>query len=530
MSLATLFLLLLSPCHLLAISCNFETVCSEWEQNANASLQWIRDSGRESNLLHHGPNYDHTLNGKGYYLFVNNTTANGGDRKARYTSILQTATSGNQCFSFWYHMYGPDIGTLSLKLQQGQSEELLWTRTGTHGNQWRRGFHTIPPQNQHFQLIFEAIPRGITGDISIDDVSVVGGACEAEEMCSFEANSCQYTSTGMQRWQRLSGDRENSSNRPVTDHTTETTQGHFMLADTSHAVLPIRKAVLLVSPLHESRDSGVCLQFWLQMNGESPGTLTIYVEGEREQREKVWSSSMSQGLTWSLIRVNIHTAHNWKFIFEAIGGGAEMSHIAIDDVTLDHKECPQIGTCDFERGLCGWKNVLNPKLDSKDWDWNNGQAPSYFKGPEVDHTLGTSQVHGVLKAFRYQTNQEIVIWEAKGSQSTEWQSVNITVESSVRFQVGFTAVKANSAEVGYVAIDDVVYSPGVNCHGVVTDVARSGSSHTAGIAAGVMIVLAMMGFLIVGIIYWLRKRRIPGSSSGPNRQFGFDNLFYRNHS
>ncbi|GCB81951.1 hypothetical protein scyTo_0022848, partial [Scyliorhinus torazame] len=78
-------------------------------------------------------------------------------------------------------------------------------------------------------------------------------------------------------------------------------------------------------------------------------------------------------------------------IFEAIGGGATVSHIAIDDVTLDHTECPRVGTCDFELDPCGWKNVLNPKLDSKDWDWNNGQTPSYFKGPEVDHTLGTSQ-------------------------------------------------------------------------------------------------------------------------------------------
>ncbi|XP_038638510.1 apical endosomal glycoprotein [Scyliorhinus canicula] len=577
MLLATLLFLLLSPCHLLAISCNFETDFCEWEQNASNVLQWIRDNGHDEKLPYHGPKYDHTLNGKGFYLFVNNTSAEVKDQRARLTSFPQTSTSANQCFSFWYHMYGPQIGTLSLKvLQQGQNEELLWTRTGTHGNEWRRGFHTIPPQNKHFQLIFEATLISSTGDISIDDVNVVGGECEAQGMCSFEANSCQYTSTGMQRWERLPGDPKNSSNRPITDHTTETTHGHFMVADTSLGVLPINQALIMFSPVQDLSDTGVCLQFWFQMNGEIPGTLNIYVEEGTQEKRKVWRARVDQGLTWSLGRVNIRTAQSWKLIFEAIGGGATMSHIAIDDVTLHHTECPRVGTCDFELDPCGWKNVLNPKLDSKDWDWNNGQTPSYFKGPEVDHTLRTSQghymfvdlkalnngdtawflsehlpptrgsclafcyhvniskllMHGALKVFRYHADQEPVIWEAKDSQSAEWRCANITVESSVVFQVGFKAVKSDIEEVGSVAIDDVVYNPGINCHGVKTDEVFSGYSHAAGIAAGVMILLAVIAFLIVGIVYWVKKTRIslPGSTSGSSRQFGFENLFYRSQN
>ncbi|XP_043540866.1 apical endosomal glycoprotein-like, partial [Chiloscyllium plagiosum] len=96
--------------------------------------------------------YDHTLNGKGYYLFIHNSSALHPNQAARLTTVLQTATSANQCLSFWYHMYGPKIGTLSLKVQQqGQPDELLWTKTGTHGNQWRWASHTIAPQNKHFQ-------------------------------------------------------------------------------------------------------------------------------------------------------------------------------------------------------------------------------------------------------------------------------------------------------------------------------------------------------------------------------------------
>ncbi|GCB81208.1 hypothetical protein scyTo_0022473 [Scyliorhinus torazame] len=65
MLLATLLFLLLSPCHLLAISCNFETDLCEWGQNASNILQWIRDNGHDEKLPYQGPKYDHTLNGKG---------------------------------------------------------------------------------------------------------------------------------------------------------------------------------------------------------------------------------------------------------------------------------------------------------------------------------------------------------------------------------------------------------------------------------------------------------------------------------
>ncbi|GCC19975.1 hypothetical protein chiPu_0021226 [Chiloscyllium punctatum] len=96
------------------------------------------------------------------------------------------------------------------------------------------------------------------------------------------------------------------------------------------------------------------------------------------------------------------------------------------------------------------------------------------------------------------------------------------------FQVGFKAVKSDNAEVGYVAIDDVAYSAGMNCHGVHTDGAVWGSSETPGIVASVIIVLAVVVSLTVGLVYWQKKRvSAPGTSS---RQFGFDNLFYRSQN
>ncbi|XP_041050362.1 apical endosomal glycoprotein-like [Carcharodon carcharias] len=141
-------------------------------------------------------------------------------------------------------------------------------------------------------------------------------------------------------------------------------------------------------------------------------------------------------------------------------------------------------------------------------------------------------VHGALKVFQYKSHQEPVIWETKEWQSSEWRSVNITVESSVEFQVGFKAVKSDSTVLGYIAIDDIVYHPGVNCHGVRTDEALLGSNYIAGIVAGVVTVLALVLFLLLGIIYWVMKNRIglPGTASESGRHLGFDNLSYRNRN
>jgi hypothetical protein len=44
-----------------------------------------------------------------------------------------------RCLSFWYHMYGADMGTLNV-LVDGSS---VWTRTGDQGNSWKKADITI---------------------------------------------------------------------------------------------------------------------------------------------------------------------------------------------------------------------------------------------------------------------------------------------------------------------------------------------------------------------------------------------------
>ena len=61
-----------------------------------------------------------------------------------------TAHSG-KCLSFWYHMYGAHISTLSVYLRNGSHDTLLWSRAGTHGNKWLQAVVTVN-SSTHFQV------------------------------------------------------------------------------------------------------------------------------------------------------------------------------------------------------------------------------------------------------------------------------------------------------------------------------------------------------------------------------------------
>ncbi|XP_062929964.1 apical endosomal glycoprotein-like [Mobula hypostoma] len=574
MHLLTLLLLLLLPHSLLAISCNFETGLCEWQNGADD--QWQLGSGNCSNSSKPGPMYDHTISCGGQYLFVSRAKPDGSKDLARLFTVRQTATACDLCFSFWYHMYGPRIGNLNLKVQQeGQREVLLWTRGATQGNKWRHGFHTISPQLKHFQMIFEASQTDGVADIAIDDISVVGGPCEPQQVCTFEADCCEFTFTGPHSWRR---ERAGSgkTNKPTSDITRETEQGHYMLADTSGQTLPSGQAVVLVSPPQVPREV-LCLQFWVQTNVESSGTLNVYVEEDSQGKRLIWSDVVAPPMTWRLGRASIRTDHTWKLVFEAVGQGAASSYIAIDDVMLLHSQCPQMGACTFEDGMCGFRNVLGSQMHQVHWNWNSGNTPSHFKAPTVDHTLKNAEghymfvdirqieigneawllsehlpptkgscltfhyqtkiskqlMHGPLKVFRYTPDgKEKPVWEAKDTQDNNWRAGNITVDSATEFQVGLKVIKSEGELTGYIAIDDIEYHRGENCYGVRTDNLAGGASNTAGIVAAVILVLALLVCLAVATNYWYKNKIacFHGGSDGSRTPFGFDNISYRNRN
>lgn len=71
--------------------------------------------------------------------------------------------------------------------------------------------------------MFEATRSGFDGQLALDDVAFVAGPCSLPTMCSFESQTCGYTSSGRARWIRQSW--ASTKTGPKTDHSLETENG-----------------------------------------------------------------------------------------------------------------------------------------------------------------------------------------------------------------------------------------------------------------------------------------------------------------
>ena len=62
----------------------------------------------------------------------------------------------------------------------------VWTKSGTQGNKWNAGQINIPAQTTLFSIVFEGlVGPSYRGDIAIDDVNVVSGACASPGLLLF---------------------------------------------------------------------------------------------------------------------------------------------------------------------------------------------------------------------------------------------------------------------------------------------------------------------------------------------------------
>ena len=96
------------------------------------------------NFVDTGPTTDHTLQSiNGFYMYTEATGRKFGD-KARLLGPVEKATTG-QCLQFWYHMYGSNMGTLSvhLKINNVLQKTAIWSESGNKGNVWKLATKTI---------------------------------------------------------------------------------------------------------------------------------------------------------------------------------------------------------------------------------------------------------------------------------------------------------------------------------------------------------------------------------------------------
>ncbi|CAH1780436.1 unnamed protein product [Owenia fusiformis] len=159
-----------------SFSCDFDSGICDFLNDESGDLNWTRNSGSTASFST-GPSRDHTSRSGSYVYLESSTPAKKGD-KARFRTPLMDITVPT-CFTMFYHMYGLQIGTLSVRIPEEQ--QILWDDSGNKGNEWLRV--QIPlPRGSYVIDIEGEVGDGYLGDIAFDDVDIQPGKCNEIEM------------------------------------------------------------------------------------------------------------------------------------------------------------------------------------------------------------------------------------------------------------------------------------------------------------------------------------------------------------
>lgn len=199
------------------INCDFESfgLCS-WTQMQDDQLDWLHHSG-ETLSFGTGPLVgkngirnedcilefdfvllDHTTNSPdGHYIFIESSAPAKPNDTARI--ISEHLVIGQGCFSLWYHMFGPDIGSLIIYTQTKTGPMVKVNEIiGEQGNQWMKLSTDIAitlQSTDYLRIVVEAVvgkeflgkrekifcffDRSFSaihlGDIAVDDITWLPG-------------------------------------------------------------------------------------------------------------------------------------------------------------------------------------------------------------------------------------------------------------------------------------------------------------------------------------------------------------------
>lgn len=184
---------------------NTTTLSNGWTQTMYSTFVWtVNSSGTLSGST--GPASDHTYStSSGKYLFTEASGSATGALAEIISPCIDMGSSNYALLTFWYHMYGADMGDLYVDVQSNGSWQTVDTIFGqqhlSSASPWSQRTINLNGYNgSTIKLRFKGI-RGAqyTSDIAIDDVQIVALSAPAnDEPCSATlmttGTSCNYQS------------------------------------------------------------------------------------------------------------------------------------------------------------------------------------------------------------------------------------------------------------------------------------------------------------------------------------------------
>ena len=145
---------------------------------STSSQGWRIEDGTTSSSST-GPNVDNTLGtSAGKYIYLETSGGSTGALSSFETSDISLDNLGpNRQLSFYYHMYGSDMGTLTVEVYDGTTYNSVFSLSGQQQTSsaapWQQATVSLAGYSGVVRIRFSGT-RGssFTGDMAIDDVSI----------------------------------------------------------------------------------------------------------------------------------------------------------------------------------------------------------------------------------------------------------------------------------------------------------------------------------------------------------------------
>ncbi len=340
-----------------------------------------------------------------FYAYAE-ATGNTGGRTAILVGCFDFTGLTAPQVTFAYHMYGSNIGSLSVEVEDvsnGQNA-VVWTESGNQGAFWQEGTANLSGFGGKNVEVRFISTTGIGGsdraDIAVDDILVeVGAACEAPVLsfsstpaeCNGEASgSATVTATGgtppyAYAW----------SNGGTTATITALTAGTYSVTVTDAADCTANGSVLVGEPAPIILDLFVLNE---SGPGAGDGAIDLTVSGGTPGYTYAWSTGattqdidgLSEGTYAVTVTDNNGCTETGSATVEVGGGG-----------TCNGEGVGLPVTQDFESSFGDWEN-------GGDFDWirNSGSTPSRRTGPR---SAFQGSVYAYAEANGNQLDQAILL-------------------------------------------------------------------------------------------------------------------------
>lgn len=157
--------------------CNLSSI---WWNGPGDEFDWIVDS-LNTNTLGTGPSDDITGGGKFVYIETSGSSCLTGSKAYLFSNCIELDKMGSDTchLAFNYHMFGTNIGTLTLQVSSdgGFTWTSIWQRSGNRGNKWHKEYLSLKDYQDGSILQFRFVGtkgNGSRGDIALDDIRFFG--------------------------------------------------------------------------------------------------------------------------------------------------------------------------------------------------------------------------------------------------------------------------------------------------------------------------------------------------------------------